>query len=652
MSVLFLNQTNTPNPMKPNTLAILLPVLLAQTLTAQPIPTKTSPKTEVFTPLLLGEVKPTGWIKAQMRQDLQGFSGHLDELVPDLIQEDQIYGKDRLTKKVKSKDVGAMNDSGASWEVQFLWWNSETQSNWRDGFVRQAFLSGDVAAQQRAKTYINSILATQDADGYIGIYAPDLRYKLTGENGELWAKATLFRVLLSYYELTKDSKTWQALLKAVDNVMVNYPVDQSSPFKAEKPFAGLSHGLVFTDVLDRLYQLTNNRKYLDYALFLYQDYSKNTVSETDVQLPNILNDSYLMKGHGAHSYEHLRPLTVAYWASGNDSLKRALDQYTQRIDRLLTPTGGPIGDEWITQQTADATQTGYEYCSTHELLHSYSVLLQKSGDARLTDQIERTFFNAAQGARHPQKSCIAYLKTDNSFAMTGPKNGNNDPKQTRYKYSPAHQDAAVCCVPNAGRIAAYYVQAMWAKDNQELVANLLGPCELTTMLGSNRVQIQENTDYPYQNNFVFTVDAQKPFVLKIRQPAWVEHTTCNHSYKTEDGYLNIAVKAGQTRIRLAYDTSVLTHSFAGKETYFSYGPLVYAHPIVAKEEVAKAFPIGGFFDLKYRAVDSTTYSYVADNQATYQQSVIQLRAKNNKTQAIETIRLIPVAKTILRQVTF
>jgi hypothetical protein len=48
----------------------------------------------------------------------------------------------------------------------------------------------------------------------------------------------------------------------------------------------------------------------------------------------------------------------------------------------IKPTGGATGDEWIWQQTADATHTGYEYCSLHELMDSYTVLLQKSGKAK------------------------------------------------------------------------------------------------------------------------------------------------------------------------------------------------------------------------------------------------------------------------------
>ena len=44
--------------------------------------------------------------------------------------------------------------------------------------------------------------------------------------------------------------------------------------------------------------------------------------------------------------------------------------------------------------------------------------------------------------------------------------------QTRYKYSPTHQDVAVCCVPNAGRIYPYYVKSMWLRTTKGLQAAL------------------------------------------------------------------------------------------------------------------------------------------------------------------------------------
>jgi len=67
---------------------------------------KVSIKPQAYQWLRFGEIKPAGWMYAQMQRDLaQGFVGHLDELVPDLIQKDDIYGGDRLTKAAKSKDL-------------------------------------------------------------------------------------------------------------------------------------------------------------------------------------------------------------------------------------------------------------------------------------------------------------------------------------------------------------------------------------------------------------------------------------------------------------------------------------------------------------------------------------------------------------------
>ena len=153
-----------------------------------------------FKPLRFSEIKPAGWLKEQMKRDLAGFVGNLDKLVPELIVKDDIYGIDRLTKKVKSKDVGAISDDG-DWQVQFLWWNSETQGNWRDGYIRNAILTNDKIHLAKIREYVVKILKTQDADGYIGIYDKELRYKFDNENGELWSKATILRGLLAWFEL-------------------------------------------------------------------------------------------------------------------------------------------------------------------------------------------------------------------------------------------------------------------------------------------------------------------------------------------------------------------------------------------------------------------------------------------------------------------
>ncbi len=487
-----------------------------------------------------GEIKPSGWIKEQMRKDMDGFVGHLDQLAPDLLIHDKIYGEHRLTKNITSKNVGNIPD--AEWSEQYMWWNSESQSNWWDGYLRHAFMLNDKKHLMRVEEYIDYILSTQDEDGYLGIYAPDLRYHFTSENGELWSKATLYRVLLAYYEATKKINVLDAVIKAVNNVMENFPIDNSTPFMANKPYAGLSHGLAFTDILHKLFQIAGKEVYKEYAIFLYKDYCRHDVSEKDVQLKNILDPGYKFCCHGVHTYEHLRSLALAAFATGDAELQKALTIYLERVEKTTAPSGGPIGDEWIHGRHADATNTGYEYCSIHELMDSYLFLLQKSGDLKFAEKAEKIFFNAAQGARHPEQSSIAYLKTDNSYEMCGTRNGEieKDKKQTRYKYSPVHQDVAVCCIPNAGRITPYFVQNMWMKDEEGLIACLFGPCELETTINGKKISVKEITSYPYDFTIIFEITAEQPvdFIVKIRKPSWVKEFKLNVSFEeNKDSYL-------------------------------------------------------------------------------------------------------------------
>jgi uncharacterized protein len=615
---------------------------------------------EKFDYLMFGEIKPAGWIREQMDRDLSGFTGHLDELVPDLIVKDDIYGKDRLTKRDKNKDVGNIKE-GADWEIQYLWWNSESQSNWRDGHIRQAILTGNEAHIKKAETYLEHILRTQDSNGYLGIYDKNLRYNFKGENGELWAKATLLRGMLAYFESDTGNQLelLNAIKRAVKDVMVNYPADRSDPFKAEKSFAGVCHGLVFTDILDRLHQLTGEKEYLDYATFLYRNYSQNKLMEEDICLDNILNPRYKLKGHGVHTYEHLRALTVASYATGDQELKRALDIFLRRIDSVTTPSGGPVGDEWIGGRKADATLTGYEYCSLQELLDSYTLLLQKSGNPDFGDKVERIFFNAAQGARHPVESSIAYLKSDNSFSMMGSLNDTITAKtQTRYKYSPVHQDVAVCCIPNAGRIAPYYVRSMWMRDPEGLSAMVYGPCELTTVFKGQQVSISEITEYPYDYRIRFRLTLKEParFTLKFRLPYWAAGFRLNQDYRERKKFIEVRkIWKNGDEIILDFIPQVIVKEDLKHEHYFTFGPLVLARPIEGEAVAGKGFPLPGYRDVLYKPKSAISYRFNPDNQISIsdaQKLIFRADLINTESGRSEMVELVPMGHTILRQVTF
>ncbi len=636
-------------------LFLTLFILASNTMNAQ---VKNSNKVdEKYQILPFGSITPNGWMKTQMQKDVDGFVGNLDKLVPDLI-DDPIYSTGRLHKNSQVKELGNNKEGDAEGSEQYKWWNSETQSNWWDGYIRNVLLLKDKEGLKKVEKYIQEVLKSQDEDGYIGIYDKELRYQFDSENGELWAKATMFRGLLAYYEYTKDEKVRQAIVKAVDNVMLNYPIHKSSPFSSGTAFnGGVSHGLTFTDVLDKLYQITGDTKYTDYALFLYDDFSKTYQSEKDVQLSNILNPNYKLQSHGVHTYEHLRPLIVAAYANNNSELQKALEIYVKRIENTTTLTGGAIGDEWIAERNADATHTGYEYCSLHELLDSYTVLFQKQGNVKTAETVETIFYNAAQGSRHPNHSCIAYLKTDNSFEMDGTKNGEveHDRKQTRYKYSSAHQDVAVCCNPNAGRITPYFLEKAWLKENENTLVNaFLMPNIVSTEIQNKPITLETITNYPYENKFIFKISnpKQASLTIKIRKPSWAIEVVTKEKYTIENDFLifNKPI-AKQDSFEIEFKAKIQIKEDVNHEKYFSYGPLFYAKPIEAIELRGRTY-FTNFHDLTYKPKDKYHYQFIEDNQATFKKGQILMKAKNKTTQNIENITLIPFGKTILRQVSF
>jgi DUF1680 family protein len=450
----------------------------------------------------VSDVYPKGWLLEEMTSDLvDGYVGHLDELVPDLIKEDDIYGKNKLGLTTGKKSVGALNEDEDT-TGQFMWWNSETQCNWLDGFVRHAFLVNDKKMIKKAHKYMNHYLSNQEENGYLGIYDKSLRYQQTKEHGELWSQTTLYRTLLGYYQFTKNDEILNQVIRAVEHTMESYPQYNSRPFLAENEICGVSHGLCFIDVLVRLFELTNDSKYMEYALFLYEDYSISNVSENDATQKNLLDKSYKFKGHGVHTYEHLRAVILAAYMS--NEYDESLNAYLSKLEKCFTPSGGPIGDEWIYEKDVSSSFTGYEYCSIQEAMDSYITLFRYSKNKAYADKAEWIFNNAAFGSKSKELKAITYLNTDNSYQLDGTR-PDEDEHQTRYRFSATHKEAAVCCVPNAGRVIPYYMHNMWLLEENVLYKTFYGPSCFETVVNDKKITIEEETSYPYSNRVVFKV---------------------------------------------------------------------------------------------------------------------------------------------------
>lgn len=609
-----------------------------------------------------GAARPRGWVAAFMTRDFEkGFVGWLDKLAPDLFSDD-LYGQHRLTSATPSKDLGAISGQDVENSAQFAWWNSETQSNWRDGWVRHALLVGGGKGKMLAKAWVNRILATQDA-GYLGIYAPDLRWKHRGENGELWAQTTLFRALLGYYEVTGESRVLEAVRRAVDATLGLWLVPGFNPFDQPGGYSGNAHGLMFVDVLDSLATLTGDPRYPAAAVALYEAYCQASVSEPDVQRQNLLDPEYRFQGHGVHTWEHLRALTLAAYYSGRADDRAALEAFLSRLESLMTPTGGPVGDEWIEGRSADADETGYEYCSLVELFDSYALLLRLTGDPRWADRMEHLAFNAALGARHPQEPSLAYLKTDNCFSLTGVKNLDQpEAGQTRYRCSPVHREAAVCCVPNAGRLWPSYLRSQAFADADGLRVLLYGPASVKTVVAGVPLELELDTAYPDSLTVEVRLypETSVEFTLFLRLPSWSEGClvtgggASGGTLSEDDGWLELRKVWGRgDTLTVAFEAQVQTHTTAGGDVWFSRGPLVWALPLADRAEVTRTWDLGEFREWAHYPGEDPDWGLAPgrETQAVWSGEAVEVPLVGPDGQEVLR-RLVPVKQTLLRRVTF
>ena len=555
--------------------------------------------------------------------------------------------------------------------------------------VRSAFLTGNEEWLKKAKTILDNVIANQGEDGYIGIYNEEVRLdNLLNENGELWTQSRMMAALLAYYEYSKDEKYFNAAKKAVDLVIDRYTKSGKSYFKQPKPNGGgLTHGLMYIETLEWMHRLTGDKKYVDFADWMYKDYSaaEKKLGNTDNQLGNLLDKDKLYMQHSVHVVEHLRTIFWLASITGNEEYRQAVENALYKYKCSQAPTGAVVMDKRIHESVAGnygSSWLPYEYCSMTEGVISLASAVQKFHYAYLGDIVENIAFNAAQGARLADGKGISYATIDNRFDALEEDNA-------RYQLAACHNTA--CCQLQAAKLMPYYVANMWAKsaDNSSIILALYGESNVSTTLNNTVVNLSEETNYPFDNKVKITINPERDvcFKLTLRNPGWSENTQITVQgveAVVADGWILMdkVWKKGDV-VELTFNDKPVAKRFIDNEMYFQKGCLIYALPVAEKRIITKDFGNGyvnydlapqdmedavrKFEDLRVPSnLDNTSrakknkdiYTFIANSDFNKEypydkpygfMNVKFIKQSNGET---ETLQLVPVGSTILRKLSF
>ncbi|NBC83506.1 MAG: hypothetical protein GVY19_09000 [Bacteroidetes bacterium] len=644
---------------------ILVLVIMNSTVQSKEDTTKLKEELEKYYQyeiLPAGEIKPGGWIKNQLERDLsQGYIGHFDN-VHHTVTHNVFVKQNRTSTK--------------QYRIIKEWWSGEHEGYWKDAVIRMAFLSGHKKYQEQAHIWMNELVENTGKNGYIGIYAdcerPVCRFNHKKGNGELWATSRILMAMLAYYEFTGEQKVLDAAEKAAKLIMHHY--NDKNYFSKESKGGGVSHGIGFFENLEWLYRLTGDESYLQFSVKLYEDFNNGRVRDDDLKTHRLLDEDRYFRKHGAHIAEGMFVPTFIANLRNEERYNKAADKSLEKLYYHMTPGGAMRCDEWINGRRGTADEL-YEYCGIAEMVGPLNKIITMTGDLSIADRIEKLTFNAGQGSRFSPLRGLSYLTSDNRIHINHREIGK------RESYDAAHR-AAACCVLNGGRLMPYYVEGMWMKDleTKGITAMLYGPSELNTTIRDTKVNIVEDTDYPFGDKIRFTVNPEKPinFALTLRKPHGVNNfeTTNLEEAKVNEYKDKIVItkdwqKDDQFDVHFKFDVKKIAQpeskTVPNGGYFLQRGALVYALQFDHDIDTVKEYNNSGYYRYKIKATNTDKWDLKIDEETPFEYTDLQqepvenpfdepvvklegsLTDKNGNT---IPVTLIPEGNTVFRRVTF
>ncbi len=436
-----------------------------------------------FTPLPLGEIRPEGWLKTQLRLQADGLSGHLDEFWPDIRESAWFGGK------------------AEGWErVPY----------WLDGLIPLAYLLDDDVLKSKVTKAVDAILERQQTDGWLGpIGDNNPRHKPY----DVWPLFPLFKALIQYQEATGDARIIPALIKCarkIDEVISKEPLYSWAKFRA----ADLAVSLYW------LHAKTGENGLLDLARKAFAQSHDWRAQFEDFRFTDRITEHTNLATHGVNTGMALKYGPMRYLLTGEDADRDATRLMLAKLDEYHgQATGLFTCDEHLAGRSPSQ---GSELCTVVEAMYALSLATAATGDPTLADRLERLAFNALPATFKKDMTAHQYDQQANQVICTREGEhvyATNGPDSNLFGLEPNFG----CCTANLHQGWPKFTSHLWMKTEDGGLAVLAyAPCVVKTEIQGVPVTITVDTEYPFRDRVEITVSTRRTvsFPIRLRIPAW------------------------------------------------------------------------------------------------------------------------------------
>ena len=554
-----------------------------------------------YKPIPINAMKIDGWLEQQSSLAMQGFIGSLP-----------IISKEVWSDVFASGQLGLKSAYGTGNNVAKVeWWNGESEGNWLIGWIGHVLLHGKTAEIEQVRLHLNRILSTQSADGYIGMFTDEARASRNFIVGDLWTQSRAILALQLWADYWDDNKIRDCISRALDYTINRYrKSDKELRFNAPSgDSCGAGHDLMFMDALAEQSRQTGDLRFIEFGRELYADYSIGIMDwhETDGQLQALLSNDPIV-GHGAHAVEFLRvPLALAEHL-GDQQYFTAFQNGMAKIERAIGIGGSVKSDEQISLPGIECIplpENGYEICTMFEMITTLLEAARLTGRFHYLDLAEKLFLNDAQAAVTNDGKRTVYCLAQNQPAAT-------HMMGTRWDISATHDDVAVCCVPNAGKILPIISRRMLALADELISFQLYGPMQATLQLQGKQVQIRQETAYPFEERITAHIGAPGlTFTAEFRIPAWCKNPSIKvigaedvKQVQLSDRFQVSATWGPDSKVELDLPQQLIQRVIPDGRYVFDVGPLVFSVPIQHVATDYREYKTPGYADQDVVAANS------------------------------------------------
>jgi DUF1680 family protein len=442
--------------------------------------------------LPLGSIQPTGWLFNQLRVQADGLSGHLDEFWPDI------------------KDSGWFGGDAEAWE---------RAPYWLDGVIPLAYLLDDSELKGRVEKYMDTIISHQDETGWMGLKQDPAKY-------DLWAMFLILKPLIQYHEATGDKRVRgvvENLLHWIDGHIGRRPLFNWGKFRWFESLIGIYW----------LYERTGESWLLDLAVKLHAQGFDWISFFKRFPLTGITpKGKWNFMGHVVNNGMAVKSPALWWRLTGDEEDRQMVDKMMEEQDRYHGQVTGIFsGDECFAGKNPSQ---GTELCAVVEYMYSLEILTSILGDPQFGDRLEKVTFNALPATFSPDMWSHQYDQQVNQVECSIKENRlwtTNGPESNIFGLEPNYG----CCTSNLSQGWPKFAAHLWmSTDDNGLAAVAYAPCVIKTEVKGIPVKIEVFTEYPFREDVLLTVDAEKPvkFPLYLRIPGWATSASVHMPQKT------------------------------------------------------------------------------------------------------------------------